>query len=376
MLEFSAPMATPLQQLTGWLTAFDLWGTAQNLLRFVVVLGLLITVHELGHFLVAKWSGVRVHEFAIGFGPALIKKRFGETLYAVRVLPLGGFVRMAGMEPTETLPGDHDPAEDDARAFHRRPIPYRFAIIAAGPLMNLLLAVLLNAIVISMVVVAVGNVVPESPAAEAGLLPGDRFVSVAGRSVITLDDVLSGIQQSGGEPIRIVVERDGERHQLWVEPKFDPAQGVPMIGIEVMMSHGDDRRPLFESLAAGAGQTWSSIVTLVQTLYLTVTGQVPADLAGPLGIYQMTGTFARSGTIAFLSFVAALSISLGILNLLPIPVLDGGGLLLLIIEAVRGKPLSPEARGTAQLIGLSLLLLILLYATFQDLSRFVGPGAL
>lgn len=149
-----------------------------------------------------------------------------------------------------------------------------------------------------------------------------------------------------------------------------------MIGIEVMMRHGDERRPLLESLRAGAEQTWESIVALVKTLYLTITGQVPADLAGPLGIYQMTGTFARGGTIAFLSFVAALSISLGILNLLPIPVLDGGGLLLLAIEAVRGKPLSPEARGTAQLIGLSLLLLLLLYATFQDLSRFVGSGAL
>lgn len=376
-MEFSTPLATSLQQLTGWLSALDLWATIQNVLRFVVVLGLLITVHELGHFLVAKWSRVRVHEFAIGFGPALIKKRFGETLYAVRALPLGGFVRMAGMEPTETLAEDVDPSEDDARAFHRRPIPYRFAIIAAGPLMNLLLAVLLNAIIIGMVVVTVGNVTPGSPAAESGILPGDRFISVAGRRVVTLDHVLSGIQQSEGDAVRIVVERDGERHQLLVEPKLDAAQGVPMIGIEVMMSQGDARRPLWESLAAGAEQTWMSIVALVQTLYLTVTGQVPADLlAGPLGIYQMTGTFARSGTIAFLGFVAALSISLGILNLLPIPVLDGGGLLLLLIEAVRGKPLSPEARGTAQLIGLSLLLLILLYATFQDLSRFVGSGAL
>lgn len=376
MFEFGIPLATFLHHLSGWLAAVDLWGTVQNLLRFVVVLGVLISVHELGHFLVAKWSRVRVHEFAIGFGPALLKKRIGETLYAVRALPLGGFVRMAGMEPAENLPAEADPAEDDPRAFHRRPIPYRFAIIAAGPVMNLLLAVILNAVVISMVVVTVGNVIPGSPAAEAGLMPGDRFVSVAGRGVITLDHVLSGIQESEGEPVRIVVERDGERHVVLVQPEFDAEQGVPMIGIEVMMRHGDERRPLLESLRAGAEQTWESIVALVKTLYLTITGQVPADLAGPLGIYQMTGTFARGGTIAFLSFVSALSISLGILNLLPIPVLDGGGLLLLAIEAVRGKPLSPEARGTAQLIGLSLLLLLLLYATFQDLSRFVGSGAL
>lgn len=369
------PTSSLVQRIVDWFAAFDLGAVVQNILLFIVVLGVLVFIHELGHFLVAKWSRVRVHEFALGFGPALFKRRVGETLYAIRIIPLGGFVKMAGMEPTESLAEDADPTEDDARAFHRRPISHRFAIMAAGPVMNLLLAVVLHAIVISMVAVTVGDVTPDSPAHQAGMLPGDRFISVAGQRVVTLEHVLAGIQKSEGAPVRIVVEREGAAQVLIVEPRRLEPQGDPAIGIEVMMSIGEERRPVWESLTLGLQQTWTNIVALVQMLYLIVSGQVPPDLAGPVGIYQMTGAFAQSGSVAFLSFMAALSISLGVFNLLPIPVLDGGGIMLLAIEAVRGKPLSPEARGMAQLVGLSLLLLILVYATFQDISRFGSDKA-
>lgn len=359
-----------VDQLTNWLATLNLGSIALNIISFVVVLGVLVFIHELGHFAVAKWSGVRVHEFALGFGPAILKRRIGETLYAVRILPLGGFVKMAGMEPTETLQDDVDETENDERAFHRRPISHRLAIIAAGPLMNLALAVVLHAIVISMLVVTVGMVSPNSPAEQAGLQAGDRFVSVAGRRVVTMDQVLQGIHESAGGPVRVVVDRNGENHSLLVHPVVeDGEQGVPRIGIEMMMGLGAERRPVGESLVVGAQQTWANIVTLIQTLGRFVTGQEKMEVAGPIGIYQMTGAFVEGGAITMLSFVAALSISLGVFNLLPVPILDGGGIMLLIIEAFRGRPLSPETRGMAQLVGLSLLLLLLMYATFQDLSR-------
>lgn len=358
-----------MEQLINWFSTLDPASVAWDILYFVLVLGTLVFIHELGHFAVAKWSGVRVHEFALGFGPTVLKKRIGETLYAVRILPLGGFVTMAGMEPAETLPDDAAESENDERAFHRRPISHRLAIIAAGPIMNLVLAVVLNAIVISMLVVAVGMVTPNSPAEEAGLQPGDRFVSVGGRRVATMDQVLAGIRGSQGEPVRVVVERGGENHRLLIHPTQDDEQGGPKIGIEMMMGPGNERRPLVESLVIGAQQTWANIVTLVKTIYQGASGQENIEVAGPVGIFQMTATFVERGFIALLPFVATLSISLGVFNLLPIPILDGGGILLLIVEVFRGRPLSPKTRGMAQLVGLSLILVLLVYATYQDLSR-------
>lgn len=343
-----------------------------TILRFAVVLGVLIFIHELGHFLAAKWSGVRVREFALGFGPAVLKKRVGETVYAIRIIPLGGFVSMAGMEPTDPEDPEGGEVDDDEHAFHRRPVWHRLIIMGAGPAMNLAFAILVNALVISMLVVTVGPVVPGSPAERAGIVEGDRLVRLDGERVVTMEQVVRTIQQSEGEPVEVVVERDGAYRTLVVRPEVDPAegeQGVPKIGIEMMLSVGTARRPLLESLAVGAGQTWNAITGLVVTITQYVTGQQRPELAGPIGIFQMTDTFAQGGMITLLSFVAMLSVSLGVFNLLPIPVLDGGGILLLIIEAVRGRPLSPETRGLAQLVGLSLLILIMLYATFQDLGR-------
>lgn len=357
--------------LTELLGGFDPLGFLASLVRFLIVLGGLVIVHELGHFLAAKWAGVRVREFAVGLGPTVLKKQLGETVYAVRILPLGGFVRMAGMEPTEA--GEQDAEEaDDERAFHRKPVWKRIVVFAAGPFMNLLFAVVVNAVVISTVVVTVGSVVPGSPAETAGMAAGDRLVMVDGERVVTLEQVVRKIQGSEGRPVEIVVQRGTATRRLVVQPEIDPEQGVPRVGIEMRISVGQVRRSLGESLLLGAQQTWDAVSGLVYTVYLYLTGQARPELAGPLGIYQMTGSFAQGGLVTLLSFVAMLSVSFGVLNLLPIPIMDGGGILLLVIEGLRGRPLSPEARGVAQLVGLSLLLFIMLYATVQDLGRLAA----
>lgn len=346
-------------------------GLVQNVGWFVVVFSILVFIHELGHFLVAKWSGVRVHEFALGFGPALIKKRVGETLYAFRIIPLGGFVKMAGMEPTEEMREDPDDSgiEDDERAFHRQPVLNRLAIIAAGPIMNLALAILIYAVVVSNLVVIVGNVVPDSPAEQAGLQAHDRLVSVGGQRVLSIEHVLIGIQEAKGAPVTFLVDRDGKRESIPVQPEVDITTGIPMVGIELTTGVGTVRRPVGESLTAGVEQTWLATTELVRTLGRMIAGQEKPQLAGPIGIFQLTGTFADLGIIPLLSFMAMLSVTLGVFNLLPIPILDGGAILFLLIEWIRGRPLNPEHKGLAQVVGLSLLLLLMLFATLQDVTR-------
>lgn len=347
-------------------------GISQNIVSFIVIFGVLVFIHELGHFLVAKWSGVRVHEFALGFGPTFLRKQVGETLYALRIIPLGGFVRLAGMEPTDPMSEEEIPeTENDDRAFHRRPVGHRLAILAAGPIMNLLLAALIYSIVLSGLVVSVGNVVPGSPAEHYGLQAEDRLVSVGGRRVLTVQQVLEGIQESNGSPVTVVVDRQGKREVFNVQPEIDSATGIPVIGIELRMDTGTARRPLGESIVVGVQQTATSVKELVLTLGRMITGTVAPELAGPIGIFQMAGESAQGGSMTILLFMAVLSISLGVFNLLPIPVLDGGGILFVLIEGIRGRPLNPEFRGIAQLVGLSLLFLLLIYATMQDIRRLI-----
>lgn len=354
--------------VTDFLNIDSLIALVRNVGSFIVVLGILVFFHEMGHFLVAKLSGVRVHEFALGFGPALFRKTYGETTYTVRGLPLGGFVKMAGMEPTEELRDDDDTGiEDDERAFHRRPISHRIAIIAAGPIMNFLLAAVILAIILSPLVIVVANVLPDSPAQIAGFQEHDRIVSVAGRRVITGEEVILGIQQSEGETIPIVVERDGQRETITVQPEIETGDYV--IGIEMSLSTSGQRRPLGESLIGGFQQMISMTGELIRTLGLIVTGQMEVELSGPIGIFQMTGQSAAQGPMSLLSLMAVLSITVAVFNLLPIPILDGGALLFVIVEGIRGRPLAPEHKGIAQLVGLSLLLILMIFATIQDIGR-------
>ena len=348
-------------------------GTLQNVVAFIVVFGMLVFVHELGHFLVAELNGVQVHEFALGFGPALFQKRWGETLYAIRVIPLGGFVKLAGMEPTENLPDELvGTNEDGERAFHRKHPLQRMAILAAGPLMNFVLAVLIYAGLFMTLAVAVVNVHEGLPADVAGLQPGDLIVGINDENVRGLNagELIRRIQAVGEQPVRLEVVRDGAVEHLVVTPTIDPERGVPILGVELTMVPAGIQQGIMKSLGDGIRYTGSVIKTFYFWISEVFAGRAQAELSGPIGIFQLTGAASQAGILALLQLTALLSINIAIFNLLPIPILDGGGLLFVIIEMIRRRPLSARSKGIAQMIGLSLLLLLMIFATIHDIENF------
>jgi len=335
-----------------------------TLVAFVVVFGTIVLFHELGHFLMAKLAGIRVFEFSIGFGPRIAVMRRGETAYSIRIFPLGGFVKMAGMDEAEDLRDDVD--EDDPASFANKPLPWKLGTIAAGPLMNLVLAVVLFTAYFSLAVVppTITYVEPNSPAYAAGLQPGDEFVAINGRPMKTSAEVVDQIKANPGQGLDVTVKRGGRLTSLSVTPREEDGVGVAGIVIDYK-----PRYPLGMSLKAGVTQTWHMAGQLVSGLVQMITCKIEPNLSGPIGIAQIVGQSARQGLPSLLLLAVVLNVNLGLLNLLPVPILDGGWLLILIVEALRGKPLAPESRGIAQFVGLAVLILLMLFATFQDISR-------
>lgn len=336
-----------------------------TLLAFIVVFGTIVFIHELGHFMVAKLAGVKVFEFSLGFGPQILHKRLGETVYSLRLLPLGGFVKLAGMDEAEEA--EDDISVDDPRSFNNKPLPWRMATIAAGPLMNFVLAILLFSVFYMTVVVppTIGLVAPDSAAEQGGVKAGDEIMAINGQAVNTTQEIVETIQQSAERPLVLTVKRGSETVDLEVTPKGVEGQG--RLGVDIYDEK--PQYPLGQSLIAGAQQTYRVTKELVVSLYRMITRQMPAELAGPIGIVQVVGQAANQGIVNLLLLAAVLNINLGLLNFLPVPVLDGGWLVILGIEAIRRKPLAPEHRGIAQFIGLALLILLMVFATFKDITR-------
>jgi regulator of sigma E protease len=346
-----------------------------SILAAVVGLGVLIVFHEFGHFLLAKLSGVGVLTFSVGFGPKLWVKKKGETEYALSAFPLGGYVKMVGEDPEEEVK-----AIDLERSFAHKSLLKRVAIVAAGPGFNLLLAVFLLMVVflfygVPVLSNLVGAVEPESPAAQAGIQKGDRIVSVDGQAVTDWDDLSSAIKQSGGKPLGLRVQRGGQDVDMTVQPRkrevkniFGELKEDWMIGIgsQVSIEKGDPGLAVSRAFV----QTYEySKLTLIG-LYKMITREVsPRNLGGPILIAQMAGQQAQEGIGSFLAFLAVLSINLGVLNLLPVPVLDGGHLFFFAIEAIIGRPVSLKYREKAQQVGIFLLLLLMIFAFANDIFR-------
>ena len=346
-----------------------------SILAAVVGLGVLIVFHEFGHFLLAKLSGVGVLTFSVGFGPKLWVKKKGETEYALSAFPLGGYVKMVGEDPEEEVK-----AVDLERSFAHKSLLKRTAIVAAGPGFNLLLAVFLLMVVflfygVPVLSNLVGAVEPDSPAAQAGIQKGDRIVAVDGQAVTAWDDLSSAIKHSGGQPLALRVQRSGEEVAMTVQPRkrevkniFGELKEDWMIGIgsQVSIEKGDPGLAVSKAFI----QTYEySKLTLIG-LYKMITREVsPRNLGGPILIAQMAGQQAQEGIGSFLAFLAVLSINLGVLNLLPVPVLDGGHLFFFAVEAVIGRPVSLKYREKAQQVGIFLLLLLMIFAFANDIFR-------
>lgn len=352
-----------------------------TLFSFILVLGLLIFVHELGHFLFAKLFGVRVLKFSLGFGPRIAGKTIGETEYVISALPLGGFVKMFGENPDEK-----EMAEEDKRvSFAHKTVYQRFGIVFAGPLFNLLFSVFLFFMVFAFVGVptstdttAIGNISVGSPAEASGLQAGDIIVGIDDLRTEKWLDVLEAVKTSEGKEITIVVLREGEERSFTVAPAIDTVKNVfgeeveqrYMIGIMKSDDFTYDDVGLFGALEKAAMQTWMYVELTVLGFIKIFQRVVPAsDLGGPILIAQIAGEQMRAGWINLIYFMGLLSVNLGILNLLPIPVLDGGHLVFLTLEAVRRKPVDERAQIMAQQVGIGLLGTLMIFVFYNDLVR-------
>ncbi len=351
-------------------------GVSVSIASVVVLLGVLIFAHELGHFLVAKRAGVGVLKFSLGFGPRLIGRKIGETEYLLSLIPLGGYVKLLGESPGEELP-----PEDEKRSFLKQPVLKRIAIVAAGPVFNLLLALLIFAAVnmagLPALTSEIGSLQPGSAAMEAGLKTGDRITAIDGKPVSLWEDVSRIIGASKGQPLRITVDRGGGTQQIIAVPRIMKTQNLFgetlesfKIGISPSSRTVIERHNPLSAVAKGLEQTWKICELTVVSIVKMFQGVVsPKTLGGPILIAQIAGTQVKEGIIPFVLFMAMLSINLAILNLLPVPVLDGGHLLFYAIEVVTGREVSLRWREMAQQVGFVLLVLLMLFVFFLDIER-------
>ncbi len=351
-----------------------------SIYSLIITLGVLIFVHEFGHFLFAKLFKVKVLTFSLGFGPKLFGKKFGETDYIVSALPLGGYVRMVGQGEDEFSV----PEEEKDRAFVHKPVWQRFLIILAGPVFNLLLPVLLFFIVYMSIGVPVyvdnttiGTIGSGSPAEISGLKVDDQIISINGTKTEKWKDVSTLVKESGGQPLRIEIVRDGAGQIIEVQPQIEPVKDEYgkeiekryLLGI-VMKTHYRDATVL-EAFKLGCLNTYRFVEYTVTVVKKLITRDVPAsEMGGVLMIAKMAGDQMQAGILDFISFLGVLSINLGILNLLPIPVLDGGHLVFLTYETVMRRPMSERVLVVAQQIGMALLITLMIFAFYNDIIRF------
>lgn len=353
-----------------------------SLLSAIVVLGILIFVHELGHFIFAKLFKVGVEKFSLGFGPKIFGKKVGETEYLVSAFPLGGYVKMVGEGSDDELS-----EEDKGRSFIAKPPLQRIVIVAAGPIFNLIFAYLVF-IVVFMVGVPtattkIGEIVKDKPAARAGLKVNDVVTAVNGKVVSKWNDLAKAILKSGGKPLDMTVKRGNVYVPVHVVPENRTYKNLlgetvtsPVIGILASSEFVVENFGPGESFIKGSEQTWDMIKLTVLSLIKIVSRAIPLDtIGGPIMIAKLAGQQAASGLASFLAFMALLSVNLGILNLLPIPVLDGGHLFFYLWEFFFRKPVSMKTRELAQQIGLVLLIALMVLAFYNDIVRyFVGQG--
>ncbi len=337
----------------------------------IFVFGLLVLVHELGHFATAKFTGMRVDEFAIGFGPKLISFTYGETVYSLRAVPLGGFNDIAGMDPADNEAGE--------RGYCSKPVGFRMIVILAGSVMNFILPIVLFFGIFFFAGVStpnpepvLGTILADKPAAEAGLREGDRVISLDGKAIGSWTAFVDGVKDNTGAPVTVVVERGNQTLTMVMTPAYDNNAKKAIVGV---MSSVQTRHPgIVESAQLAVQKTVGIIVMMLSALYKILLELSGAELAGPLGVAQMAGEVAQMGFVPLLNFAAFLSLNLGIVNLFPIPALDGGHFAGLCVEAVRGKPMGPKAMEYMQKVGIALLLLLMVLATKNDIVRLFTGG--
>lgn len=349
----------------------------------IVLLGILIFIHELGHFLFAKLMKVKVLKFSLGFGPKIIGSKYGETEYQISAIPLGGYVKMLGEEPGAVLS-----EEEKARAYSSQPVWKRLVIVGAGPVFNIIFAAFIFSFVFSagvpMLMSDVGEVIAESPASRAGLTKGDSIVGIDREPIKRWDEMTEVVHKSPGKKLQFRIKRGSEIIVLEITPEkktapniFGESKEVGLIGIRPYGNTFIEKHAFPSAISQAVSRTWElSVLTLVSMIKL-IQRIIPADtIGGPILIFQMAGQQAAQGPMSFFVFMAVISINLGVLNLLPIPILDGGHLLFLGLEAIRRKPLSERIVMIAQKVGLALLITLMVFAFYNDIMRLIAGKTL
>ncbi|SFM31672.1 regulator of sigma E protease [Gracilibacillus orientalis] len=413
-----------------------------TVIAFILMFGLLVSIHEFGHYYVAKRTGMLVREFAIGFGPKVFSTVKNETLYTIRLLPMGGYVRVAGEDPEiiDIKPGQHigltfnDDGEvnqiivnnkakhPDAfvievehidldhglriegyemneeekysfrvnekasfimdekatqiapynRQFASKTVGQRALQLFAGPFMNFVLTVVIFIVLaniqgVPVEDVRVGSVVDNSPAQEAGFQEDDTVIEIEGQSISKWEEFQEIVEASPNEPLEMIVLRDDEQVPLEVTPALieTPEQNVGQVGVTLALE-----KSFIRTIPYSLEETYRYSTLILTNLGKLVTGQFSIDvLSGPVGIYDATDQVVKTGFMNFLTWTAILSVNLGIINLLPLPALDGGRLLFVGMEAVRGKPIDPQKEGIVHFIGFALLMLLMIVVTWNDIQR-------
>ncbi len=347
-----------------------------SIVSFLVVIAVLIIAHELGHFITARATGVGVEEFGLGFPPRLFSVKRGDTLYSLNAIPLGGFVKMAGEEDPE-VPG----------SLASKRIGIRLLVLSAGSLMNFLLPLLLfsiafmvpHSLVVGQVIVEAVN--PGSPAAMAGIRPGDTILSVDEKPVNNNGDVRRYSQLNLGKEITILIQHsDLTTETVQVIPRWKPPEGHGAIGLLNRTSEAtvtSQHYPFWKAIPMGVSACIETFVLFKNGIVSMIIGAIPADVAGPVGIAQLTGEVAKAGISPLLEFAAFLSINLAIINIFPLPALDGGRIAFVLLEGVRrGKRISPKREGLIHFIGFAMLMAAIVVITYQDIIRIIGGESL
>lgn len=378
-----------------YLTDVSAWGgwLGGYLIPFLFVLTIVVFFHELGHFVVARWCGVRVLVFSIGFGPELFgfNDRHG-TRWKVAAIPLGGYVKFFGDENAASVPDQAAVAgmsEAERRdSFFHKTVSQRAAIVAAGPIANFILAVVIFAAVFALhgkqiTSARVDTVQAGSIAQSAGFQPNDVIVSIDGRPIESFSDMQRIVSSRAGQALEFVVERGGARQTLQATPalkevkdNFGNVHRIGVLGITRSTAAGDvtvQKSDPITAVRLGVEETWFVVERTLSYLSGVVTGRESADqLGGPIRIAQVSGQVATAGFVALIHLAAVLSVSIGLLNLFPIPLLDGGHLVFYAVEAIRGRPLSERAQEIGFRVGLAIVLMLMVFATFNDILHLTS----
>lgn len=348
-----------------------------NIFAFVVVLGVLIFFHELGHFLVARFFGVGVEKFSLGFGPRILGKKVGITDYRVSAIPLGGYVKMVGEDPEADIDPDQIPI-----SFTHKHVLKRILIVAAGPFFNVLLAFIIfygifqfsGTFILRPVI---GKVQENMPARVGGLQAGDEIIAIDGTGVESWDDMAEIIGESEGRPLAISIRREDITRVFHIAPELKKTKNifdedVPRYVIGITASgdvYSKDLNPLqaiSESLVQTYNVTKLTVVSVAKIIQGTISTK---NIGGPIMIAELAGQQAKQGALNLLFFIALISINLAILNILPIPVLDGGHLLFFFIELIIGRPVSIRVREVAQQAGIFVLIMLMIFVFYNDITR-------